>query len=540
MTFRYNGGDCLGSFNIQPDTLFFCEDYGPLPGAPPKDSNAISYIVAADLDIDVIWFEGFVQVGKEFTAIAEDRFDANMNVTIYDPGGLTGGTLTAAQRALIVRPQAIQQTIIYHSSCSRNLFLKDRFGAVQLVIFRNVDQGEVTCFVNATLLFGVKVPVEVEGGNVILKSLTVLSNLGIFNLTDQVAGVNLTPLSPTFIAEQKITLDLTVRQKYTALSTIIGCTDEGKRCFGTDYFEFVAGNPLPPIFPTLAPSASPTITPFPTADADTARCDFSADITCKLFNGSPGSCNGLSSPAGSTCLGSNVESLRFVYVGGPCNGDNTMNNFGNRCDDLGIDVSSQQVFIQASKGATVFFSGAVNKGLIVNIPIAAGNNDATIVISNAAAGVRGSDIQSFRFSTRCREQDAITLLSTYGSLQLVGFTNAELGTVNIFEDIQVSVTVTNDSRVLIGVITDAFRVSPLDPASTVPINLIAAPPSGSGSGPQELVPGEVFTAGTENFRLNLSANANTTLNWSFLAAGVGLQSGVRCTAIDTFNLAIGA
>ena len=61
-----------------------------------------------------------------------------------------------------------------------------------------------------------------------------------------------------FSVTENIQIDLTERQKYTALSTIVGQTDEGQRCFGTDVFEFTAGNPLPPIFPTLAPSAAPS------------------------------------------------------------------------------------------------------------------------------------------------------------------------------------------------------------------------------------------------------------------------------------------
>ena len=187
----------------------------------------------------------------------------------------------------IVQPQNILQTLVYHSSCSQNLFLKDRFGSVQLVVFVNEDQGTVTCFQNATLTFDIDVPVDIEGGSAELTALNVISNVGIFDLSDQVAGVIVTPEMP-FQATATITMDLTVRQKYTALSTIIGRTDEGKGCFGTDFFEFEAGNPLPPIFPTLAPSAAPTISPFPTPDPETAPCNLRADIECQRSGG--GSC----------------------------------------------------------------------------------------------------------------------------------------------------------------------------------------------------------------------------------------------------------
>ena len=145
----------------------------------------------------------------------------------------------------IVQPENLIQTLRYHSSCSQNLFLKDRFGSVQLVVFINEDEGEVTCFQNVTLSFDIAAPVEIEGGSAELTALTVVTNildqdggLVILDLGDKVAGVIVTPEMP-FVVEATLTIDLTERTtRYTAFSTIVGQTDKGIRCFGVNVFTF--------------------------------------------------------------------------------------------------------------------------------------------------------------------------------------------------------------------------------------------------------------------------------------------------------------
>ena len=202
MIFLYNGGDCSGSFNVQPDTLFICEDY---KGGPPTERGDVSYIQAFELGGGEMYFEGFVEVGSEFTALAESKMAANMNITIYDPGMLTDPDM-------IVQPQNIVQTVIYHSSCSKNLYLKDRFGSIQLVVFTNELQGTVTCFRNSTLSFQIDAPFSLEGSNIILSQLNVVGRAGIFDLTPNVAGVEIGPTMP-FAVTLEIQLDLTVRQR---------------------------------------------------------------------------------------------------------------------------------------------------------------------------------------------------------------------------------------------------------------------------------------------------------------------------------------
>ena len=527
MTFRYNGGDCSGSFNIQPSTLFQCEDFGARPGPPTVDGTR-SYIEAFELGGGELYFSGFAEVGGEFTALAEEKFSANMNITIYDiPADLIDtpeADITPEDRSNIVQPSNLVQTVIYHSSCSQNLFLKDRFGAIQLVLFINNEQGVVSCFQNATLSFDIDVPIDIVGGRAELTSLTIITNIdngnnGVYDLSDIVAGQIIEPGVP-FQTGVSIEIDLTVRQKYTALSTIVGKTDEGQSCFGTDFYEFEAGNPLPPIFPTLAPSAAPTITPLPTPDPDTSACNLEADIQCRRPGG--GSCE-LRSPEGQTCDGSNANFLQFIYIPTElCDGNNTQNKF--KCSDENLDIPRPDtVFIIIAKKDDVFFQGSVTSGQIFDVPIPGNEKDVEIEIFTADGG---DILQESKMSIRCREEDALTLLTTFGHLQLVGYRNTEEGLQQTFADIELSYVVENGG-VLDADLIGAFKNSAfagfsslLDPNERITL-------SSGGT--------EIFT---ELFTVNVAASVGLTFDFTFLIEGEGTQSGVGCQDTDLFSLTV--
>ena len=519
MIFRYNGGDCSGSFNIQPDTLFICEDFG---AGPPTQDGEVSYIMAFELGGGEVYFSGFSEVGGEFTMLAEQKFTANMNVTIYDPKGFDNADD-------IVKPENILQTLVYHSSCSQNLFLKDRFGSVQLVVFVNEEQGTVTCFQNATLGFDIEAPVDIVGdGPVELTALTVITNIdngngGIYDLTDKVEGVIVSEGMP-FSVTVTITLDLTVRQKYTALSTVVGKTDEGKRCFGTDFYEFEAGNPLPPIFPTLAPSAAPTISPFPTPDPDTSPCDLKAEIECQTANG--GSCSNLRSPAGSTCIGSNAQQLQFIYIPDSlCMGNNTQDRF--KCSDENLEIPRPSTaFIRIGAKNSIFFNGAVTTGQIFVVPVTAGTNEVEIDILTNVNNAPGEALQEGKMSVRCRLEDGLTLLDTFGSLQLVGFRNTEMGTEQIFENIELSYIAENAGR-LSGDLVGAFRNSAFSGFA----NLLE-------EGERRTILSGNSETFFESFTLNLAASAGQGFDFSFLVNGEGTQSGAICQDTDLFTLRV--
>ena len=75
ITFRYNGGDCSQSNNLQDRQKFNCFDLEPPVGSgpPPTTAGEVAYVLATTLGGDDIYFEGFVPVGETFS-LNEDQF----------------------------------------------------------------------------------------------------------------------------------------------------------------------------------------------------------------------------------------------------------------------------------------------------------------------------------------------------------------------------------------------------------------------------------------------------------------------------------
>ena len=91
MTFRFNGGDCFQSDNLQDRQKFDYFDLEPADGGsgtPPTYDGSESYIVATSLDEEDIYFEGFVPVGEIYTLYKNtesNKLSADMNITVYNP-----------------------------------------------------------------------------------------------------------------------------------------------------------------------------------------------------------------------------------------------------------------------------------------------------------------------------------------------------------------------------------------------------------------------------------------------------------------------
>ena len=130
MVMLYNGGNCSQSFNVQDSQgLFLCEDFN---GGPPTQRGTESWIRVTDLGGTRIYHDNSVEVGNTFTLDdGNTRFVANQLIKMYNSSQLI--------------PENLIQTVQYHSSCSANLFLLDRFGAAQLMQWTNEDQGTI-CF----------------------------------------------------------------------------------------------------------------------------------------------------------------------------------------------------------------------------------------------------------------------------------------------------------------------------------------------------------------------------------------------------------
>jgi len=245
MVFLFNGGNCDQSFNVQEASgKFFCEDFG---AGPPTERGEKAFIVVTALKDDTVYHNDWAEVGQLYTLFdGGNNFVADQLITIYNSSDTAN-------------PSNILQAVQYHSSCSQNLFLKDRFGASQLVIWVNEDQGTISCFANQTFELDVTVPIEFEGGPATVTSLTVASNVDpfFFNLTDKVAGTQI-DAGDTLEVSIAIPIDLTQKQTYNLLITLVAVTLDGRDCRATDLISFTAGYPLPPIFPTFSPTQAPS------------------------------------------------------------------------------------------------------------------------------------------------------------------------------------------------------------------------------------------------------------------------------------------
>lgn len=247
MGFRYQGGDCSNSFNVQDPQIFQCEDF---MGGPPTDGEALNHFVVTDIKgLGVNYFTGTIGLGTDFELTnGGELLGANVNVTIYESVDNQS-------------PSGILQTMVIHTSCSQVTFLKDRYGAIQLLSFNNTIQGFVSCFADITLDFAVdNVLGNVGAFTAILETLVSLTNFdssngdavgddGLLNFTSAVAGVEVPPGGTFPIPPVSLTLDLAQRKLYTIFSILQGASPDGFSCQDSDQFNFTAATTLIPVTP---------------------------------------------------------------------------------------------------------------------------------------------------------------------------------------------------------------------------------------------------------------------------------------------------
>jgi hypothetical protein len=436
-----------------------------------------------------------------------------MNITIYSTN--------------VTEPQFQLQNLRYHSSCSSNLFLKDRFGASQLVEWENLVQGVITCFATSVFTFELTIPIDIVGDEITLMSAVSVTNFGIFNLTDEVAGVVLTP-GATLSLEFDVELDLTTRRRYTGLTTITGVTDLGVECRGIDFFSFLAGNELPATFPSLAPTTSPSVTPGPTPNPLESACELAADIDCILGDGS--ACTDLGPPSNTLCVGENPSELRLIYNGLPCTSSNTTGrNYACETSNGGVSGQSQVFVSVANRNNVLYFSGIVPLGGQFIVDGGAGLDDRINIRTSTVdttTGQAGQLLQAIQMRATCQEgRDDISLLTQYGAFQLVSFTSPDQGTNSAVVDIILSYSVINEGR-LTAVAELVQRTSTLQGDTT-----LLSPPG------VQLARG--LTRSFQDIsRLNLFAAAGFSFDTVLTVAGVGLLSGTACDDSDSFTLSI--
>ena len=230
MTWRFNGGNCEQSFNIQEADKFVCTDF--VEGGGPTEGDAYITVTSVKDPTD-IYFDGPVGVGELFTMFAsgtaKGKFDADSTFSIYSDS--TKSTL-------------LQQSSV-HTSCSQNLFLKDRFGGVQLLIFEN-EFGLFTCFVGATYSYTLTNEGASNSGELI--EFTSTTNGVEDNCLDVVPDPKTVAPGETLVIDKNILIDMTVRQTYDTEVYVKAQTPGGAVCDDTASISFESGNPAIPQF----------------------------------------------------------------------------------------------------------------------------------------------------------------------------------------------------------------------------------------------------------------------------------------------------
>jgi hypothetical protein len=500
------GGDCSQSFNVQDDNgNFTCMDQGE---GVPTDKGEKAFILVSDLDGKAVLHKDWVMVGTLFTlSNFGNTVPPDQIIAIYNSDD------TANTDSLL-------QVVKYSCSCAQNLFLKDRFGAAQLITWVNEDQGTVSSFANQSFTLEATAPFDIPGFPAILQTLTVSSNIQpfFFNLTDKINGAVIEGGS-TMQTVISIPIDLTQKRIYNLLITLSALSKTGQRCNATEFISFTAGYPLPPVFPTFSPTRAPSGIHPPIPDSE--ACKLEAYIDCRAASGT--SCSSLRGPTSMVCASQDgrVTAVEFIVTGGSCG------NTGNCVDASPIDDA--QVFVVA-EGDVVAFQGVVAVGDFVRISNGLETGRLAVTISTVNNGQPGTPLQSLqRIDLGCtgNVSEDLTLHQSFGALQIVGFANADQGLNSILEDITVIYSVKNNGVVSAVVPsatrTSAFEVGPLDMIA-VPLLLRA----------DEEIRFEETTT-----RINLKQETGRDFEFRFDVVGERTESdGQRCENSGYFNFRV--
>ena len=457
MVLLYEGGDCQNSFNAQSEPQFACED---LNGGPPTAFGSSSYVVIKDIrGVGIVYFSGWVEVGEIINILppGDDAvFEPNQNITIYDSN--------------VTSPENIVQTLVFDTSCdpsAQSLFLKDRFGAMQIVGYDNQAQGTVSCFVEANIEAAISVAESVTGHPISIS--TVQTRLtatpggedALLNFTSDVEGTELASGIDALGVTFSLDLNLTARRTYSVFTTVTGLTEDGRECEGEDLYQFSAGQPPPPLFPTISPTEMPTLSLQPSPDPESSPCELTAVIDCVVLSGGSNTCDGLKDPSDVTCIGQmNPSMLEFQYFGNRC----PANPQNYACEDTEMDMGAREIiFIEVSEGDRIIDSRDVRLNDVVRL-VGTYGSETKITLYTFENGVRGDVIQILDIPTSCEQEDDLTLLNQYGALELIGFTNAALGQQGISAEIDLIYRVVNNgfqpSEVSSALILDHFDGGP--------------------------------------------------------------------------------
>jgi len=279
----------------------------------------------------------------------------------------------------------------------------------------------------------------------------------------------------------------------------------------------------------MSPTASmkPSTSPAPSrasAAPSSTECFIQADVTC--ISEDNGSCD-FFNPLGEQCIGGNAQELRFIYTSNSiCGGNNTQADF--LCEDFTstVPVQSSTVYVIAFQEEFTVFEGFVNEGNIFSIPVGDNSNSIDIEIRGLTSSfIVSSFVQTMTMSVQCREEDSLTLLDTFGGLQLVGYKNEDQGLKSIYNDLTIQYAVTN-----VGVrdlfITSALKTTPFTGTQPLLFGRLLSVPGDA----------EIFS---EILTVNLAAiGGGSGLKFSVIVQGEDTATGRECGDSDSYTLEI--
>ena len=186
------------------------------------------YIIACDVEAGLVYHEGCVNVGDQFTILNGYKLGANTNITVS----------SSAEDAS--NSENILQTLVFHTSCSQPLKLLDRYGSVQVIVYANDLQDTVNSFVEVTISYTISNPNEVD-----ISLANLFSNTSFPNAYTGVCDLDGVVLMPDeeFPLEDISFIDLSIDQRYTVIGSVeAGYTSSGfQECRGTASLEIVVG-----------------------------------------------------------------------------------------------------------------------------------------------------------------------------------------------------------------------------------------------------------------------------------------------------------
>jgi hypothetical protein len=219
ISFRYHAGDdCSASSNTQDSSKWSCTD-NAVTGEPVQiivskpDGNNVSLDTGPGATVND---------GDAVTATAanagRDDFDSESRIQILDGGG------------------GLLQDIILHTSCSQDLRIGDRFGAIEVVGFVNADQGSVQSGAEVKYTY-----VVTNTGNVDLTGITV---------EDDGLDPTTVPGSPIDLLAGEVTdpplmATVFVTDPVTSTVTVTGIAPDGSECSDMDSTTITVAEPPP-------------------------------------------------------------------------------------------------------------------------------------------------------------------------------------------------------------------------------------------------------------------------------------------------------